>query len=92
MKPILNQAEAIYYISTSDMIKFIEANSNMEWNNICDFVRKEGIASEESDRTYWVKDDLLRYSKEYNEEQKKWIGAFFEAHLWIERMMIVFDD
>ena len=28
----------------------------------------------------------------YNSNSVKWIRAFFEAHPWIERMMVVFDD
>lgn len=30
--------------------------------------------------------------KYYNEDQKKWISVFFEAHSFIERMMVIFDD
>jgi hypothetical protein len=36
--------------------------------------------------------DLIELPQYYNDEQLKWIGAFFDAHPWIEKMMVVFDD
>jgi TPP-dependent 2-oxoacid decarboxylase len=92
MKPVLNQVLQIHYVDSSDMIKFIDANSKMKWNDICDFVRENDICNGEYGPSFWEKNDLIENSHEYNEEQVYWVGAFFEAHPWIERMMIVFSD
>lgn len=91
MKPVLKQEESTYYISESDIIRFISENAPMDWNKCCRFVRDKHITSGDGDKIYWTKQQLSK-SKSLNEEQIKWISAFFEAHPWIERMMIVFDD
>ena len=73
------------------MIRFIETNSDIGWNKVCDYVRDVGITDDDG-RAYWVKEDVIKYPKDYGEEASKWVLAFFETHPWIERMMIVFDD
>jgi len=92
MKPILDQTRQIHYVDSSDMIHFIATNSKMEWNNVCDFVKENNICNGEYGPAFWEKEDLIKKSHEFNEEQVYWVSAFFEAHPWIERMMIVFDD
>jgi hypothetical protein len=91
--PVLKEDDSTYYVDESDMIKFIEKNSNMSWDYICDFIRKNGIAGSEG-KSYWIKSDLIVQSKAkyYNPEAVKWVLKFFEAHPWIERMMLCFDD
>ncbi len=92
MVPVLKQENAIYYVNHADIIRFIQANSTMEWNAICDFVGNNNIGAGDNGPAFWQKVDVIKYSAEYNEEQIFWIGAFFEAHPWIEQMMVVFDD
>lgn len=93
MKPVLKEKDALYYISDADMIQFISENAPMDWNECCDFVRDNDITNSEEGRAYWKRENIENAQPgHYNEEQIKWIGAFFEAHPWIERMMIVFDD
>lgn len=95
MKPVLQKKDPIYYyalVDDADIIKFISVNAPMEWNDCCDFVREHDIVSGEIGPTFWEKEDIINSSEEYNEEQVKWITAFFETHPWIERMMVVFDD
>lgn len=94
IKPVLKKSESIYYIINSDMIEFIKKNSKMEWNDICDFVMDNEIVCSDGNRVLWRKKDLSN-EKELsylNENQIKWVGMFFEAHPWIEEMMINFDD
>lgn len=38
MKPI--NINIAYWINQTDLIKFIEQNSNMDWNEVCDYVHK----------------------------------------------------
>lgn len=90
MKPVLKQESSIHFVSDADMIKFISENAPMDWNKCCRFVIAHDICGEDGP-IFWDK-DVLSHPAEYNEEQIKWVGAFFEAHPWIERMMIVFDD
>ena len=59
---------------------------------VCDFVKNNDIGPCEHGPAYWEKEDIINSPEEYNDEQVKWITAFFETHPWIERMMIVFDD
>lgn len=92
MKPVLKQEEPTHYVSDADMIRFISENAPMDWNKCCDFVRKHNICSREDGPAFWNKEEVLTEPDDFNEEQVKWISAFFEAHPWIERMMIVFDD
>ena len=92
MKPVLNELNQIHYVDSSDMVKFIRENSDMEHNKVCKFVRNYDICDGEFGPAFWDKKDLTNNSDEYNKEQIEWIGAFFEAHPWIERMMIVFDN
>ena len=93
MKATLTKEEMSYYVSDADMIGFIEENSDMEWNTVCDFVREQGITSDGYGPAYWEKEEMKSATiDEYNAEQIKWINAFFDAHPWIDRMMVVFDD
>ena len=88
--PVVEKADAQHYVSDGDMINFITTNSGMDWNVCCDYVRDKNITGEEG-VAFWDK-DILKNPQEYNEDQIKWIGAFFEAHPWIERFMLNFDD
>jgi hypothetical protein len=92
MKPILNKTNQIHYVETSDIVRFIRENSDMGHNTVCDFIRDHNICGDEYGPGYWNKQELIDSPEGYNEEQIKWISAFFEAHPWIEQMMIVFND
>ena len=87
MNPVLKQENMAHYVSEYDIIKFIEQNSDMEWNQICDYVRKHNIVAVDDRVAFWEKE----YLQNCNEHQLKWIGAFFEAHPFIEKMYVVFD-
>lgn len=88
-KAVLKEKDRIDYVSDANMIRFIQANSDMEWNNICDYVRDEGICGEEG-RTLWYKKDVMNETGK--SEAYDWMRAFFFAHPWIEKVMFVFDD
>jgi hypothetical protein len=92
MKSVLNELEQIHYVDSSKMVEFIRMNSDMEHKKVCDFVKDYDICDDEFGPAYWCKEDLINEPYEYNKEQVEWVGAFFEAHPWIERMMIVFND
>lgn len=89
-KPISTEKEAYHYFSTADMIKFIVINSDMKWNDCCDYVNKVGICSYEG-RDLWTK-DVLKNPKNYNEDVVKWVGGFLETHPWVESFYLIFDD
>ena len=93
MESVLNKENQIHYVSEYDMIKFISINMPMDKNHCCDFVRDNDISSNDGGRVYWIKSELESENvKYYNPIAVKWILAFFEAHPWIERMMLVFDN
>jgi hypothetical protein len=91
MKPVLKESEQIYYVTEAEMVEFISKNAPMDWNDCCDFVRDNDITSSDGNVIYWDKEDLTD-PEMYNPEQVKWIEAFFDAHPWITKMMIVFDN
>ena len=91
MKPVINQKDAIYYVSDVDIIKFISTNMPMEWNDCCDYVRDNEITPD-GGKVCWIKESIIKYPEKYNPEAAKWIKAFFDAHPWMERMMVVFDN
>lgn len=84
----------MYYVSESDMVKFISTNATMSWNDACSFIKEHDIEGWNGGSALWRKKDVLKKDaeKHYNEESVKWIKAFFEAHPFMEAMMIVFDD
>jgi hypothetical protein len=88
--PIAKETEPYHYFSTADMISFIVKNSGMDWNNCCDYVSNVGICGDEGRDLY--DKDVLKNPKDYNEDVVKWVGAFFEAHPWVERFYLIFDD
>jgi hypothetical protein len=91
MKPVIKEDSVKAYISDYDIIKFISENAPMDWNKCCDFVRKHGITGDNGEPVYWYR-SILKNPKDYDPEAIKWIGAFYEAHPFIDKMMIVFDD
>jgi hypothetical protein len=94
MEPVLLQSKQIHYVSEADMVRFVSQNAPMEWNEACKFIRNKGLTSDEGEKVYWTKESIHKpdAKKYHNEDQLKWIVAFFDAHPWIERMMVVFDD
>ena len=95
-KPVLEKETATHYVSYISMVRFIETNSDMSWNNVINFIEKHKIVGEEGESVRWERESMrkekdLGQHSQYNEIQVTWINAFFEAHPWIERMVIVFD-
>jgi hypothetical protein len=89
--PVITPDRATYYVSHADMIQFITRNDpNITWNQCCKYIMDHHIVNDEGN-TYWDK-SILDYPGDYNEHQIKWITAFFEAHPFIERFYLVFDD
>lgn len=91
------------YISEGEMVHFINENSDMEWNDVCDFLRDKKILNPAEGMRHVTKSELYNknvddyikkgyHSKEYIE----WMRAFFETHEkeldGIEEIMFVFDD
>lgn len=89
MKATLKQKDLAYYISEGKIIEFITKNSNMDWNDCCDFIRDNNICSE--GLSSWTR-HVIKHPEQYNPEAAKWMKLFFEAHPFLEKIMIVFDD
>ena len=89
MKSVINVNEAIYYVSEADMVKFIEANSDYDWNQLCDLCRDSKMFGEDG-KTYYVgKISKASHNTEFSVE---WINNFYDAHPFMQRIMFVFDD
>lgn len=88
--PVISEKNLAAYVSESEMIEFIVKNSDIGWNQCCQYVRFHGITGDEG-HIYWDK-NILNNQAVLNEHQIKWISAFFNAHPFIERMVLVFDE
>ncbi len=91
MKPVVKEEDLVPYIDDSRMIEFISINSDMPWNKCCKYVQEHGICSDEGHRVFWD-DDIFKQPEQFNEHQVKWITAFFEAHPFLTRFYLVFDN
>lgn len=87
MKPVITENEATHYVDEADFIKFIEQNSDYNWDYLCDICRDEIFGSE--GKVYYANKPALKYHTEF---AVKWVGAFFDAHPFMSKIMIVFDD
>jgi hypothetical protein len=93
-KGLLKPKDLAYYVSDSQLIDFITKNSKMDENEVCDYVRENDIVSEDGRGVLWTKKDVLNKKEHqyYNPNAIEWMTKFFEAHPFIERVMVVFDD
>ena len=96
MKPTLDITKQIHYVDESDFIKFVETNSDYEWNFLCDALRSNtwGVFSDEG-KVLWTRKDVMNLNGNetyITEEGSLWLKHFFNTHTWINEMMIVFDD
>lgn len=89
LKPVIDQSDATYYVSEGSFIKFVNENSNMEWNTICDLVRDENVFNEEGRTYYDGKIEKESWNTDFGVE---WINKFYDAHPFMENVMFVFDD
>ena len=93
MIPVLTESETVIYIDEGKIVKFISENAPMEWNDACEFVREHGITGEEG-TMYWTRNDVFKEPiADYDDETAiEWLRHFFDAHPWLNRIKIVFDD
>jgi len=87
MKPVISKEDATYYVDEAEFIKFVEQNSEYGWNKLCDICRDE-VFNEEG-KTYFTEKPTNEHHTEFAVE---WIGAFYDAHPFMERIMFVFDS
>jgi len=85
----MREQEPLHYISTADLIQFITKNSDMHWNQVCDYVYKKHILSHDGP-SYFSRGEFE--GDGHSSEVKKWVGGFFKVHPWLNHIMIVFDD
>ena len=83
MNSVINENNLSIYISESQLVDFICKNSDMEWNDVCDYVRNNDLCSIEG-KTFYDKENL--------EEANEWIINFFIVHPFLNKVVFVFDD
>lgn len=88
MKPVIENDNAIYYVSQSDMLKFIEENKNCE-RDVASRITRE-IFNNDSDKVYY--DGKIEKKSWNSEPEVFWINNFFDAHPFMKKIMFVFDD
>ncbi len=90
-KPVLDEKTIYYYVSSSDMIRFISNNKPMEWNKTINYVRNHYICNIDENIAFWD-EDILEYPENYNTEQVEWVTAFFKAHPFLKNRMVLVSD
>jgi len=66
-----------------ELIKFIEDNSDIEWNDICDLAVEFELYGDEGRYGYisFMKDSSKMYKPTENRVMiQEWVNKFFEAH------------
>lgn len=93
-KAVISQEEATYYVGDSDIVKFISENGSMPWNKTCKYVQENDIVSSEGDVVCWTRDHVFdeNQAKYYNENAIYWMKEFFNAHPFMNKIMVVFDS
>jgi hypothetical protein len=75
MKPVIKENETIYYVDEADFIKFVEQNSDYDWNYLCEICRDD-VFNEEG-KTYFPVKPTIEHNSEFT---TKWIGVI--ALIW----------
>lgn len=89
MKPIIKENEAIHYVSQSDLMMFISKNEDgVDLNSIVDDANNNIFNYE---RNVYFHEKPVDVDS-YNEYLVKWVGAFFDAHPFMNKIYFVFDD
>lgn len=91
LKSVLKEDEKLtLYFSTATFIHFVTENSNMDWNQVCDFVNKDYLSGSET----YVKERKFPNPSLVKEHGYDYFYEFFKAHphLGGYNIMFVFDD
>jgi len=80
-----------------ELIQFIEDNSDIEWNDICDLTNEFELYGDEGRFGYigYMKDPTKMYKPTKNRVMmQEWVNKFFEAHKLDKKTSIqtVFTD
>jgi hypothetical protein len=80
-----------------EIIRFIEDNSNIKWNDICDLAQEFELYGDEGRYGYisFMKDSTKMYNPTENRVMmQEWVNKFFEAHKLDKKTSIqtVFTD
>jgi len=90
----LNNLEGIYTINYVQLIRFIETNSNMDWNTVCDFVNKHPFGHFSDITQVYFKSDFKTFNENdilFELEVDRWMHEFFKAHPELpEKIAILF--
>jgi len=90
MKAVLFEDEAIHYVDQSDFIRFVDSNSDYEWNWICDMVISERTFNEEG-KTYYS-EKPTEADGCFSQFTIKWVGDFFDVHPFMKKIIFIFND
>jgi len=81
-------------LSTADYIRFIEKNSDMSWNEVCDFIYKKGYLTHEYDSYDYIDVSDGPRQDRIDDHGYDYEWEFAEAHPWSKTISVrfVFDD
>ena len=97
MKPIIKQEDSVIAVNYGDLMGFIADNCGIDdEDDAWEFAEKltNGIMCEETVRFFSV-DDIKNsdlYEKRGFGEEKEWLLKFFDAHPFITKMVVYFND
>jgi hypothetical protein len=81
-------------LSTAKYIEFIENNSDMSWNEICDFIYKKGYLTHEEDTQDYIDIGTEPKQDRIDDHGYDYEWEFAQAHPWCKDIAVrfVFDD
>lgn len=82
----------IAYVTHADFRKFVVENSDMEYNDVCDMVHDRILTVRQRfcRRFDYIDSSVHNWCK--NDEEIKWMRAFYEAYPEFDEVMFVFDN
>lgn len=93
MTPVYTKDQCYHYVSYSDLIKFIEENSKLCYNEVTLLVEENDILDYDNGKISYSREHVFRCGNSiYMVYKYNWIRDFFEAHTFMNKIMFVFDD
>ena len=89
-KTILHKDNVPYYVTRYEFARFVVDNFDKGLKAIDNAIERHNIIPKDEEYKYWSREFVFDglASKQYDPEAIVWLKAFFDAHHFINRMVI----